>query len=146
MIGVRRICQRRPRIATSARVATTISAIQAGDAERRTSATEARSTERRTSHSAATLMAMPRTLRMSARRPMRTGRATLIRAVACEELARATDAQSVERVAGHDPERGQAVHDAPAQAHRGGLLEVARGDRDLADPWRHPGRDHLGDQ
>ena len=53
-------------------VATTITPIQAGEADRSTSAAAARSTERRTSQPATTLMPMPSALRTSAREPIRT--------------------------------------------------------------------------
>jgi hypothetical protein len=52
----------------------------------------------------------------------------------------------VEEIAGHDPQRRQAIHDAALEADRARLLEVAGRDADLADPSTHASGDHLGDE
>src|SRR5687767_8562470 len=49
------------------------------------------------------------------------------------QLSAPPDADPVEQVAGDDPQGGRAVDDAPLEADRAGLLEVAGRDGDLAD-------------
>ena len=94
---------------------------------------------------ATTLIAIPSVPRRSAFRPIRIVR-DQSGAAAGGQLGRAPDAQPVEEVASDHPQGRQAVHDAPPEADRRGLLEVAGRDGDLADARRHPGRHDLGDE
>ena len=66
--------------------------------------------------------ARARSPRSVARSRPRSGRA----ARPGRQLGRAADAGAVEQEAGDDPEGRQPVHDAPLEADRAGLLEVAR--------------------
>src|SRR5436190_4727180 len=123
---------------------TSIAAIHAGDAVRRTANAASRSTEWMRIQIEATLIAIPIVPRRSAFRLMRIGSVGATRTG--RQLGRAPDPHPVEQIAGDDAQRGEPIDHAPAEADRGGFLEVARGDRDLADPAGHPGRDDLGDQ
>ena len=62
------------------------------------------------------------------------------------KLGRRSQADLVQQIPADDAQGREAVDDAPPEADRARLLEVARRDRDLADPPAHPGGDHLGDQ
>src|SRR5262245_33453023 len=152
-MGWTRRCQRRPRKPRSTMTRTSPPAIQRTSAERSTSAVAWRSTPWSTNHSATIETAKPPTTRTVERfgiigpppversddRPRRLRRP-------CRELRGAADAHPVEQVPGDDPQRRQPVHDAPPEADRARLLEVARRDRDIADPPAEPRRDDLGDQ
>src|SRR4051812_44024259 len=121
-----------------------ITAIQAGDAVRRTDHAASRSTEPMRTQIAKTLIAMPRTARRSAPRPIRMPRS--VRPAASGKLPGPPHARAMQQVARDDAQGRQAVDDAAPEADRRRLLEVARLDRDLADPPCHPGRDDLGDE
>src|SRR3954447_8715076 len=151
-IGRSNRCQRRPRSARSRVERTAANAIQRGSAWRSRSPTRVRSTLPRTrtratieitaptrARIADPLRISPRASRRSGRRPRRLRRS-------CRQLRRATDADAVEEVAGHDPQRGQPVDDAALEPDGARFVEVPRRDRDLADSPSHPRRDDLGDQ
>src|SRR3954453_11562328 len=118
--------------------------IHTGEAVRSTVHAASRSTEPMRTQIAKTLIAMPRSARRSAPRPIRMPPS--VRPAASRKLRGPPHAGAVQHVARDDAEGRQAVDDAAPEADGRRLLEVARRDRDLADPPGHPGRDDLGDQ
>src|SRR5207342_2260588 len=121
-----------------------ITPIQAGDAVRRTVQAAARSTDRTRTQIEKRLIPMPSAPRRSAPRPIRMPRS--VRPTTGGELRGSPYTRAMQHVPRDDPQRRQPVDDAPPEADRRCLLEVARRHRHLADPRGHPGRDDLGDQ
>ena len=126
----------------------TVAATKTGFAPRRTSHAAATSTWRTTSAIAIAEIARPRSARRRvphppARRRVRGARGAGVPGAGRAgpgvpgdsrgELRGRSHADPVEGEAGADPQGGEAVHEAPAQAHRARLGEVAGRDRDLAD-------------
>src|SRR5881392_1816905 len=145
-----RRCHRSARKPRSAEYRTTPSATQRRSAVRSTSPVLARFAPLSTNQRAAIEMAPPTAARRIAPERIVPARPSAGRGrrlgTARRQLGAPTNTQPVEQVARNDAQGGDPVDDAALEPDRARLLEVARRDRDLADPPAHPGGDHLGDQ
>src|SRR3954447_3537529 len=128
----------------SRKTVTRMTAIHAGDAERSTSKAASISTARMRSQMATTLIPTPSPPRRRDRR-LTLGIASALPS-SRGELARLTQSEPMEDVAGDDPERRQPIHDAAPEPDRGRFVEVAGRHRDLTDPSGHPRGNDLGDE